>query len=350
MMTKLVNYWLRRNGPKTHPESDDAMELVDYVAALYRLVLRREPDDTGLNNYVNAVRTSGDYTLVLQGMLDSPEYRESNSSPLTSMSVTERPTSRTINLGDRELIVVGNPADPYFFHLNIGDHTNDFLLYVSRHFLRENATIFDIGANIGMTAVILATAVRRGQVYAFEPGADTYPYLLATIEANRVPNCHAQQIALGATSGEADFFSNPTSESASHLALDGVSLGGPNTRVKVKTVDDVVSELNLSQLDLIKIDVEGFELDVLEGAHSTIARLRPDILLEFNVFTLIAFGNKNPRSVLEQLRSTFPYVYRFEAGALSEIADQSSMLGFIHDNLTKHAGVDDLLCSFQPRS
>ena len=201
-----------------------------------------------------------------------------------------------------------------------------------------------------MTAVILATAAPQGRLFAFEPGAQAYPHLIATIQANNLPNSHPQQIALGASSGEVDFLSNSLSESASHMVLDGVSLGGSNTRVEIKTVDDVVAQQELTRLDFIKIDVEGFELDVLDGAKTTMAKLKPAVFLEFNAFTLIAYGNKNPRHVLEQLKRAFPHVYRFDGGVPHEITDETSVLEFIHDNLIRRGCVDDLFCTFEALS
>ena len=52
------------------------------------------------------------------------------------------------------------------------------------------------------------------------------------------------------------------------MAYDGISLGGSNTRVMVKTVDNVVSEQKLTRVDFNKIDVEGLELDVLEAPRT----------------------------------------------------------------------------------
>jgi FkbM family methyltransferase len=254
---------------------------------------------------------------------------------------------KTITVDGRDLVVCGRVGDPYFDHLNIGDHANDFLLYVSKHYLRADAEIFDVGANIGATAAILATAAPQGRLFAFEPGAETYPHLIATIQANKLPNCHPQQIALGASSGEVDFLSNSLSGSASHIVLNGMSLGGSNTRVKIKTVDDVVSQHELTRLDFIKIDVEGFEVDVLDGAKTTMVKLKPEVFLEFNAFTLIAYGNRNPRHVLEQLKGVFPHVYRFDRGMPHEITDETSVLEFIHDNLIRRGCVDDLFCTFE---
>jgi FkbM family methyltransferase len=271
---------------------------------------------------------------------------EAFSSAIDQHRNTGRTMSKTITIDGRDLIVYGPSGDAYFDNLNI-DHTNDFLVHISKHHLLEDATIFDVGANIGVTAALLATASPRGRLFAFEPGARTYPYLLATIEANKLANCHTEQIGLGTSSGEVDFLSDARSGAFSHMALDGVSLGGSNGRVKIKTVDEVVSELKLTRLDLIKIDVEGFELDVLQGAQSTLARLMPQVFLEFNVFTLIAYGGQNPRHVLERLKRTFPHVYCFDGGVLHEITNEASVLAFIHKNLIERRCLEDLFCTFK---
>ena len=113
------------------------------------------------------------------------------------------------------------------------------------------------------------------------------------------------------------------------------------------TLDAFVDEHDLQRIDLIKIDVEGFEPEVLAGARRTLERFHPSVLLEFNSFTLIAYGNHNPRTLLETLLDTFPHVYRFQAGKMIEIRDDASRLAFLHDNLVKHGCVDDLYCSYE---
>ena len=112
-------------------------------------------------------------------------------------------------------------------------------------------------------------------------------------------------------------------------------------------MDEIVSRFSLDRLDLIKIDVEGFEMDVLEGARDTLERLRPNVFLEFNSFTLIAYGNHNPRSVLERLLSLFSAIYRFEDEVEHRVREGEGVHGFMHDNLIKHGCVDDLYCTFE---
>jgi FkbM family methyltransferase len=208
--------------------------------------------------------------------------------------------------------------------------------------------VLDIGANIGVTAVILAETSDLEQLYAFEPAEETFQFLQETIAANQLTHCQTFCLALGDHEGDAEFYASPLSSSVSHLGQKGVSLGGSNAKVQMKTLDRIVAELGIKRVDLIKIDVEGFELDVLAGASDTLARFHPAVFLEFNSFTLIAYGNHNPRWVLEQLKRTFPHVYRFTNGIPVEITDGDSVLGFIHENLTAHGCVDDLLCSFAP--
>jgi FkbM family methyltransferase len=254
---------------------------------------------------------------------------------------------KNISFAGRSLKIHGIKGDPYFDHLNAGDHTNDFLRKVAQTYVRPEATVFDVGANIGVTTAILGTAASRGRVFSFEPSPSVYPVLLDTIKANNLTHCTPYQLAVGAAPGQLGFFDNPTSASASHLVADTTTLGGTTHTVAVVTIDDFVAEHAVQKIDLIKIDVEGFELDVLAGAVKTLAS-EPSVFLEFNSFTLIAYGNQNPRTVMEKLLTMFPYVYRYEGGREHRIRlDDGTLLAFIHDNLVKRGCVDDLYCSFQ---
>lgn len=81
--------------------------------------------------------------------------------------------------------------------------------------------------------------------------------------------------------------------------------------VVVKTVDQFVGELDLLSVDLIKIDVEGFERQVLDGMQTTLSRFNPKVILEFNTFCLICQGRNDPYSLLEFIKSTFKHKYIF---------------------------------------
>jgi FkbM family methyltransferase len=129
--------------------------------------------------------------------------------------------------------------------------------------------VFDVGANAGVYAVQQA---RRGaHVYAFEPNPDCYRRLQKSVRANNVEH-HVMAInyALGATAGSADLLVPEGLTPMGSLRPEWMPrAGGSRVRVEVQTVDRVVRTLGINRIDLLKVDVEGFELDVLQGAHES---------------------------------------------------------------------------------
>ena len=128
-------------------------------------------------------------------------------------------------------------------------------------------TVLDVGANSGVYAVRQA---RRGaRVYAFEPNPDCYRRLQKSVRANHLEDrVTATNCALGAVTGIAELsVPEGLTTMGSLRPVWGESANGVN--VKVDTIDRIVDGLRLRRIDLLKIDVEGLELEVLQGAHST---------------------------------------------------------------------------------
>lgn len=145
--------------------------------------------------------------------------------------------------------------------------------------------VFDVGANTGVYAVQQA---RRGaHVYAFEPNPDCYRRLQKSVRANNLESrVMAVNCALGATAGSAELLvpeGLTTMGSLRPLWTPGA--GGIGPRVEVETVDRVVSTLGINRIDLLKVDVEGLELDVLQGAHATFA-LVDRLVIEYHSLDL----------------------------------------------------------------
>ncbi len=249
--------------------------------------------------------------------------------------------TRHIEFGGQDIILCGREGDSYFDHAA----PDEPFAYAMRA-LPSSAVVFDIGSNIGMTAVIAAKS-GAAKVYAFEPDPNVFPFLLDTIKANAAL-VHAHNMALGAAEGSLSFFSNPSSTSASHLVTEDTLGHSPTGTVQMSTFDTFVKAQRIQKIDFIKIDVEGFEIDVLRGAIETIEHLKPSLLIEFNAFTMVGFRDINPRDLLRMLGALFPYVYRFKDGHPLLIDSDGAALGFIHDNLVSAGCVDDLYCSFRP--
>ena len=149
--------------------------------------------------------------------------------------------------------------------------------------------VFDVGANTGdWTAAVLAIAP-ASRIHAFEPQAS-----LATQVATRHSQVKVNSVALGETPGELslyDYEDHPGSQHASLLqgVIDGVHRSKPReTVVPVTTLDSYCLEHNVATIDLLKIDVEGFELNVLRGAKRLLEEGRiAAIQFEFNEMNVV---------------------------------------------------------------
>lgn len=143
----------------------------------------------------------------------------------------------------------------------------DVIGAVRRH-CPEGGLAIDIGANVGYITRRLCMAVGpTGHVHAFEP----LPLLLPVTRHNtkRFKNVTLHQMAIAGTSGEAEFFFDPRAHPNS--SLYATRLSQSRIRVSARTLDDWLESEGSPQVDFVKIDVEGAEIDVLEGARKVIA-------------------------------------------------------------------------------
>ena len=147
---------------------------------------------------------------------------------------------------------------------------------VLQQLARPGATVVEAGANIGALTVPLARRCAPGRLLAFEPQQRVFQVLCANLALNQLENVTARPEALGEAIGEAVV---PRPDFNRNGNFGDTALRGPDEagdKVRVVTVDS----LDLEDLGLLKIDVEGFEAAVLRGARTTIARCRPVIYSE----------------------------------------------------------------------
>lgn len=144
---------------------------------------------------------------------------------------------------------------------------------------RPGDVAIDIGGNLGeWMAPLAATVGGEGRVYVFEPVPVLAEALARTTRINRfTATVEVVASAAAEATGKAAF--NSTMAAGGDGALSGLSSGGGET-VPTITLDDFTMERGLSRIDLIKIDVEGAERRVLEGARKTLAALKPRLVFE----------------------------------------------------------------------
>jgi FkbM family methyltransferase len=163
-----------------------------------------------------------------------------------------------------------------------------FISKLFERFVYAGATVVDVGANIGIHSLKLGKLVgSSGSVYAFEPHPMIFQKLDENITLNRM-FC-IKPIPLGLASKSGEFFLHGFDENSSNQGTsfltesdEGNQENLSNTyTVNVETLDNFIEYNKLDRLDLIKIDAEGFDLDVLMGSLKSIAQFKPVIIFEY---------------------------------------------------------------------
>jgi len=132
-------------------------------------------------------------------------------------------------------------------------------------FLRKGDTFMDVGANIGLMTLLAAKKVEKsGKVYAFEANPVILKELKANIIKNNFQSVYVEFCALGAFNGEGTLSENKFNENrGASTMLENSDSDGKRYKVPVKMLD----KLPIEKCDLIKIDVEGWEMEVLNGGR-----------------------------------------------------------------------------------
>lgn len=152
---------------------------------------------------------------------------------------------------------------------------SEFELATLLRLVRPGFVVVEIGANIGAHSVPLARrAGRSGRFFAFEPQQGAFGLLAANLAINGLHHAQLWPMAAGAATGFAPI---PLPDYEAPGNFGGVSLGAGAGRAPVVELGEF---LDLERLDLLKIDVEGMEIDALSGAAALIRRTRPLIYLE----------------------------------------------------------------------
>jgi FkbM family methyltransferase len=166
--------------------------------------------------------------------------------------------------------------------------------------LRPGMTVVDVGANIGYYLLLFQRSTGAGGcVICVEPSAENLPELKLNIAANPVGRIELHEVAIGESEGEIGLRSGINS--------GVVKIAEGAHVVRVVPLDAIVGE----RVDVLKIDVEGYEGQVLAGATALIARDRPAIFLELHPHILPRFGH-SLKGILGELAKTYPDIRLYE--------------------------------------
>jgi len=211
--------------------------------------------------------------------------------------------------------------------------------------------LVDAGANIGLTSMAMAAAAPYfSELLCFEPDVRSLSLLKGNLAANDLGRARAIDIALAGREGMAQLWLDASNWGISVLVEPYSRIRGAGamvSEVPIARLDSILTELDVERLDLLKISVSGGETPVISGAAEAIARNQPFVFVEFNLWTQMTAGARNPMEVLEEWRAAFPHMVSFDRqGKPMPILDHDGLLGVLQTVMTERDGVDNLiLCS-----
>jgi len=168
------------------------------------------------------------------------------------VTVTLGGVTHVIGLGTGELLT---PQEIYFERSY--EQFADFVV-------EKGWVVFDVGANVGVFTV--QQAIRGARVFAFEPNPDCYRRLIKAVAANGVESrVVASNIAVGACAGTDRLRVLWGMTTVGSLRLDSNLVAQAEWDVNVESLDTLADSFGVQHIDLLKVDVEGFEMEVLRG-------------------------------------------------------------------------------------
>lgn len=178
------------------------------------------------------------------------------------------------------LLAPADASDPATYDVWLRGKFLPDLEWVVDKFAKRGSVAVDVGANLGFASIIMAAKVGDdGEVFAIEPNPCLYHKLQKAFSLNGFKNCHILQCACSSSADIANFFIDESDHTQSRVTQEGVGI-----EIQALTLDHILKHVK-KPISFIKIDVEGYEFDVLSGAAEIIDKHRPVIVFETGMHT-----------------------------------------------------------------
>lgn len=187
-----------------------------------------------------------------------------------------------IEVPDGARFLMPSAREPIAFHCLIDGVYEPELVCVLRRFLKAGGTFVDVGANVGVFTVVGSRLVGpTGRVLAIEASPGIRPFLEHNLKANSCSNSRMITKAVADNGpGKIDFWQAPGDRFG--MGSLAPQFAGSPVAVDVDTIDHILAEAAVDRVDVLKIDVEGFEAAAFRGARALLQReARPVIVFEF---------------------------------------------------------------------
>lgn len=290
--------------------------------------------------------------------------------PLVDLTASAAPAGRlrrgVFKVSGTSVDLLGDPDDLYFQGQTTGEESFEPCISIGTRVLGAEDTLLDIGACLGLVSVALAATIPSGRIVAVEPNAAVEDALASNLRSISGPQVTLVAAAIGAEDGRARFHRDPGGSAWGHAVDDDPDPGvlgadadadtdadadadiDADTDVPQFTVDSLVQRLDLDRVDLMKIDVEGRELDVLRGAVDTIERCRPVLVVELNPYCLWRHGRTMPQDLVTWIRQRHTHLWSVRVdGGCTPLVTDADVEALLH-RLGTQGGLVDLVAATRP--
>src|SRR3989344_691845 len=145
--------------------------------------------------------------------------------------------------------------------------------------IKPDYNVVVIGAQIGIYTVLAAKKAFRGKVYSYEPFPESFALLKENVAFNNLKNVRAYNMAVSSSVGKKILYVSPTNTGAHSLFPDSAKR---KLEVKTTTLDKIISDNSLKQIDLLKMDVDGCEYEIFLNASDKTLKKIQRIIMEYH--------------------------------------------------------------------
>jgi FkbM family methyltransferase len=269
-----------------HEEHFNRRATLDDVWAAYRLFLKRSPDPNGLSDYGDAISKGLSIDDLASSFLESEEFN-------TLVSTGSR--LHEVEIDGRVLFARAN--DPNIGSVILRDRQYEpHVTAVIKDLVQSGQTFVDIGANIGFFTSLAARLVGHvGKVIAVEANPENVQILFACLIRNGFTNVKVLPFA-----------------ASDEQSIHSLEIGGSNATVaaprdpsaSTQYVQSVILDRQLAnegRIDVVKIDIEGFEVRAFRGFRDLLRKFRPTVVGEFHPIALREIGDSEPEEYINEL-------------------------------------------------
>jgi FkbM family methyltransferase len=182
------------------------------------------------------------------------------------------------------------------------------------NFLPETGTFIDVGANIGTLAIPIANARPWASVICIEADLNIHRFLQENLNRNGCERVQVVSCVAGATDGQLVAFYRAPDDKFGMGSL-GPQFCNVPIMLQQQSLDNMLTRMDIYQVDVIKIDVEGAEVGVLHGAQRLLASERPPtVVFEFADWAEARIAGQQPGDAQELLLASGYRLFRLERG------------------------------------